>query len=120
MASPAQIIRHKFLNTFFSRHSLWFLCIFTALSITWFRTVYTPHSIYYFISDTLLNGLWVVTGALSLLGLYDVLQNRHSILRNYPIMVIFVFYLKIYVQKFANTLLKPIKMLYLSRVCKEA
>ncbi|MFX4450869.1 FMN-binding glutamate synthase family protein, partial [Acinetobacter baumannii] len=52
----------------------------------WFRTVYTPHSIYYFISDTLLNGLWVVTGALSLLGLYDVLQNRHSILRNYPIM----------------------------------
>ncbi|MBO8208408.1 FMN-binding glutamate synthase family protein [Acinetobacter nosocomialis] len=86
MASPAQIIRHKFLNTFFSRHSLWFLCIFTALSITWFRTVYTPHSIYYFISDTLLNGLWVVTGALSLLGLYDVLQNRHSILRNYPIM----------------------------------
>ncbi|EXA92828.1 conserved region in glutamate synthase family protein, partial [Acinetobacter sp. 1295259] len=86
MASPAQIIRHKFLNTFFSRHSLWFLCIFTALSITWFRTVYTPHSIYYFISDTLLNGLWVVTGALSLLGLYDVLQNKHSILRNYPIM----------------------------------
>lgn len=86
MASPAQIIRHKFLNTFFSRHSLWFLCIFTALSITWFRTVYTPHSIYYFISDTLLNGLWVVTSVLSLLGLYDVLQNRHSILRNYPIM----------------------------------
>ncbi|WP_445407450.1 FMN-binding glutamate synthase family protein [Acinetobacter seifertii] len=86
MASPAQIIRHKFLNTFFSRHSLWFLCIFTALSITWFRTVYTPHSIYYFISDTLLNGLWVLTGVLSLLGLYDILQNRHSILRNYPIM----------------------------------
>ncbi|XZT38835.1 FMN-binding glutamate synthase family protein [Acinetobacter baumannii] len=86
MASPAQIIRHKFLNTFFSRHSIWFLCIFTALTITWFRTVYTPHSIYYFISDTLLNGLWVVSGALSLLGLYDVLQNRHSILRNYPIM----------------------------------
>ncbi|WP_153889078.1 hypothetical protein, partial [Acinetobacter baumannii] len=43
MASPAQIIRHKFLNTFFSRHSIWFLCIFTALTITWFRTVYTPH-----------------------------------------------------------------------------
>ncbi|HFP7023864.1 TPA: FMN-binding glutamate synthase family protein [Acinetobacter baumannii] len=86
MASPAQIIRHKFLNTFFSRHSIWFLCIFIALTITWFRTVYTPHSIYYFISDTLLNGLWVVSGALSLLGLYDVLQNRHSILRNYPIM----------------------------------
>ncbi|EPQ1232516.1 FMN-binding glutamate synthase family protein [Acinetobacter baumannii] len=86
MASPAQIIRHIFLNTFFSRHSIWFLCIFTVLTITWFRTVYTPHSIYYFISDTLLNGLWVVSGALSLLGLYDVLQNRHSILRNYPIM----------------------------------
>lgn len=119
MASPAQIIRHKFLNTFFSRHSIWFLCIFTVLTITWFRTVYTPHSIYYFISDTLLNGLWVVSGALSLLGLYDVLQNRHSILRNYPIMGHFRFYLKIYALKFANTLLKRIKMPFLSRVCKE-
>lgn len=119
MASPAQIIRHKFLNTFFSRHSIWFLCIFTALTITWFRTVYTPHSIYYFISDTLLNGLWVVSSALSLLGLYDVLQNRHSILRNYPIMGHFRFYLKIYALKFANTLLKRIKMPFLSRVCKE-
>ncbi len=120
MASPAQIIRHKFLNTFFSRHSLWFLCIFTALSITWFRTVYTPHSIYYFISDTLLNGLWVVTGALSLLGLYDVLQNKHSILRNYPIMGHFRFLLKIYAPKFVNTLLKRIKMLYLFLACNEA
>lgn len=116
MASPAQIIRHKFLNTFFSRHSIWFLCIFTALTITWFRTVYTPHSIYYFISDTLLNGLWVVSSALSLLGLYDVLQNRHSILRNYPIMGHFRFYLKIYALKFANTLLKRIKMPFLSRM----
>ena len=85
MASPAQIIRHKFLNTFFHVILSGFM-YFTALSITWFRTVYTPHSIYYFISDTLLNGLWVVTGVLSLLGLYDVLQNKHSILRNYPIM----------------------------------
>jgi len=86
MASPAQAIRHKLLNTFFSRHSVWFLCIFTALTITWFRTIYTPHTIYYFISDTLLNTLWLVTSLLSLLGLYDLLQKKHAILRNYPIL----------------------------------
>ncbi|WAU74898.1 FMN-binding glutamate synthase family protein [Acinetobacter sp. TR11] len=86
MASPAQAIRHKLLNTFFSRHSVWFLCIFTALTITWFRTIYTPHTIYYFISDTLLNTLWIVTSLLSLLGLHDLLQKKHAILRNYPIL----------------------------------
>ncbi|ENX05430.1 FMN-binding glutamate synthase family protein [Acinetobacter courvalinii] len=86
MASPAQAIRHKLLNTFFSRHSVWFLCIFIALSITWFKTIYTPHSIYYFISDTLLNGLWLVSSLLSLVGLHDLLQKKHAILRNYPIL----------------------------------
>ena len=87
MASPAQIIRHKFLNTFFSRHSLVFMYFYCAQHHM-VSNRYTPHSIYYFISDTLLNGLWVVTGVLSLLGLYDVLQNKHSILRNYPIMTL--------------------------------
>ena len=86
MASPAQAIRHKLLNTFFSRHLVWFLCIFSALSITWFKSVYTPQSIYYFISDTLLNGLWLVTSLLSIVGLYDLLQKKHAILRNYPIL----------------------------------
>lgn len=86
MASPAQAIRHKLLNTFFSRHSVWFLCIFTALTITWFKFTYTPHTIYYFISDTLLNGLWLVTGLLSIVGLRDLLQKKHAILRNYPIL----------------------------------
>lgn len=86
MASPAQAIRHKLLNTFFSRHSVWFLCIFSALTITWFKSVYTPQSIYYFISDTLLNGLWLVTSLLSIVGLHDLLQKKHAILRNYPIL----------------------------------
>jgi glutamate synthase domain-containing protein 2 len=36
--------------------------------------------------------LWLITGLLSLLGLYDVLQNKHSILRNYPIMGHFRFF----------------------------
>jgi len=86
MASPAQTIRHKLLNTFFSRHSVWFLCILIALGITMLRLFYEPHYIYYFVSDTLLNSVWLITALLSLLGLYDVLQNRHSILKNYPIM----------------------------------
>ncbi|EXB72127.1 conserved region in glutamate synthase family protein [Acinetobacter sp. 263903-1] len=34
----------------------------------------------------MLNSVWLITALLSLLGLYDVLQNRHSILKNYPIM----------------------------------
>ncbi|WHP06307.1 MULTISPECIES: FMN-binding glutamate synthase family protein [Acinetobacter] len=86
MASPAQAIRHKLLNTFFSRHSVWFLCILITLTISWFKVIYTPHSIYYFISDTLLNGLWLVTSLLSVVGLYDLLQKKHAILRNYPIL----------------------------------
>ncbi|BBL20838.1 hypothetical protein F939_01983 [Acinetobacter radioresistens DSM 6976 = NBRC 102413 = CIP 103788] len=86
MASPAQTIRHKLLNTFFSRQSVWFLCILIALGITMLRLFYEPHYIYYFVSDTLLNSVWLITALLSLLGLYDVLQNRHSILKNYPIM----------------------------------
>ena len=86
MASPAQAIRHKLLNTFFSRHSIWFACIFIALSITLLRLFYHPHYIYYFLSDSNINLIWLVTGLLSLLGLYDVLQTKHSILKNYPIM----------------------------------
>lgn len=86
MASPAQIIRHKLLNTFFSRHSVWFLCMLVAISISWFHFTHTPHYLYYFISDTVLNVIWVITSILSVVGLYDVLQSKHSILRNYPIM----------------------------------
>ena len=86
MASPAQAIRHKLLNTFFSRHSIWFACILIALTITWLRLFYSPHYIYYFLSDSVINIIWLLSFALSLVGLYDVLQNKHSILKNYPIM----------------------------------
>ena len=86
MASPSQAIRHKLLNTFFSRHSVWFICVFLALFFTWLRLFYHPHYIYYFLSDSSINLLWLITSLLSFLGLYDLLQNRHSILKNYPIM----------------------------------
>ncbi|NWK73682.1 FMN-binding glutamate synthase family protein [Acinetobacter sp. SwsAc6] len=86
MPSPTQSIRHKLLNTFFSRHSIWFLCIFICLLVTSFHIGYEPRYIYYFVPKTLLNSVWVITAILSLIGLYDVLQNKHSILKNYPIM----------------------------------
>ncbi|AMW78692.1 glutamate synthase [Acinetobacter sp. TGL-Y2] len=86
MPSPAQAIRHKLLNTFFSRHSIWFACILIALSITWLRLFYELHYIYYFLSDSFINIIWLITSILSVIGLYDVLQNKHSILKNYPIM----------------------------------
>lgn len=86
MASPAQSIRYKLLNTFFSRHSVWFLCIFIALYLTWVIVFNHSHYIYYFFSDNVLNVAWVVTLLLSALGLYDILQSKHAILRNYPIM----------------------------------
>lgn len=85
MASPAQAIRHKLLNTFFSRHSIWFAGILIALSITWLRLFYELHYIYYFLSDSFINIIWLITSILSVIGLYDVLQNKHSILKNYPI-----------------------------------
>lgn len=86
MASPAQIIRHKLLNTFFSRHSIWFLCMFVTISIAWFHFTSTPHYLYYFISDTFLNIIWLLAAVLSIVGIHDLLQSKHSILRNYPIM----------------------------------
>ena len=92
MASPAQAIRSKLLNTFFSRYSVWFLCIFIAIFLTWIIFFYETHFIYYFFSDTILNVIWLITWLLSLVGLYDVLQNKHAILRNYPIMGHFRFF----------------------------
>ena len=86
MAGPAQLVRHKLLNTFFSRHSIWFLCIFVTVGFTWLRLFYAPHYLYYFMSDTVINSIWLMASLLSLLGLYDILQNKHSILKNYPIM----------------------------------
>ena len=86
MANPAQLVRHKLLNTFFSRHSVWFACILIAVIFTTFHIGYSPRYIYYFMPQTLVNTLWILSILLSLLGLYDVLQNKHSILKNYPIM----------------------------------
>ena len=86
MPSPAQAIRHKLLNTFFSRYSVWLLCIVLFILISAGHTVYAPHYIYYFMPHTLFNTLWVISGLLVLVGLYDVLQRQHAILKNYPIM----------------------------------
>ncbi len=86
MPSSAQSIRYKLLNTFFSRYSVWFLCIFIALYLTWVIFFNSNHYIYYFLSETWLNTLWVITMILAALGLYDIRQTRHAILRNYPIM----------------------------------
>lgn len=110
MASPAQTIRHKLLNTFFSRHSVWFLCILIALGITMLRLFYEPHYIYYFVSDTLLNSVWLITALLSLLGLYDILQNRHSILKTIRLWDTFAISLKIFAQRSGSILLNRIMM----------
>lgn len=92
MASPAQAIRSKFLNTFFSRYSVWFLCLFIAIYLTWIIFFYETHFIYYFFSDTLLNVIWLLTIILSIVGIYDIIQSKHAILRNYPIMGHFRFF----------------------------
>jgi glutamate synthase domain-containing protein 2 len=86
MAGPAQLVRHKLLNTFFSRHSVWFLCIFVTVWFSWLNLFYPPRYLDYFLSDELIHSIWLIAGLLSLVGLYDVLQNKHSILKNYPIM----------------------------------
>ena len=92
MASPAQAIRSKFFNTFFSRYSVWFICLFISIYLTWINLFYESHFIYYFFSDTFLNVLWVITILLSFVGVYDIIQSKHAILRNYPIMGHFRFF----------------------------
>lgn len=86
MPSPAQTIRHRLLNTFFSRYSIWLSCIVIFLLITWLRLFHPSPYIYYFMDDPLINSLWLLTFALSFVGWYDVMQTRHAILKNYPIM----------------------------------
>lgn len=86
MPGPNQQIRHKLLNTFASRHAVWLSCMVLFVAITLAHLVYEPKYLSYFIPDQLFNSLWLITAALSLLGLYDVLQKKHSILKNYPIM----------------------------------
>ena len=92
MASPAQAIRSKLLNTFFSRNSIWFLCIFFAIYLSWVILFQQSHLIYYFFSDTFLNVVWVISLFLTAVGFYDVIQSKHAILRNYPIMGHFRFF----------------------------
>lgn len=86
MPGTQQQIRHKLLHTFFSRHSIWFLCIFLFVASTFGHISYEPRYLHYFIGEEVFNSLWIITGLLSLLGLYDILQKKHSILYNYPIM----------------------------------
>lgn len=92
MASPAQAIRHQLLNTFFSRYSVWFICIFLSLFLTWIIFFNEGHYIYYFFSDTVLNLAWVVFSILAAIGFADIIQTQHSILRNYPLMGHFRFF----------------------------
>ena len=92
MASPAQAIRSRLLNTFFSRNSIWFICISLTIYLSWIIFFQQAHYIYYFFSDTVLNVTWVITLYLSLVRLYDVIQSQHAILRNYPIMGHFRFF----------------------------
>jgi len=92
MASPAQAIRSKFFNTFFSRYSVWFLFLFIAIYLTWIIFFHESHYIYYFFSDSFLNVIWLCSILLSFVGIYDVIQSKHAILRNYPIMGHFRFF----------------------------
>ena len=86
MSSPAQKIRNRFLNTYISRYFLWWLCIATCLFLFFIIASQQQYYLNHFISNNILNDLLIITFLLSLLGLYDVLQNKHSILKNYPIM----------------------------------
>ncbi len=56
------------------RYATWFLCVVAALLSAFAWVAFD------------VAGFWVlVFGALSLLGLHDVRQTRHSVLRNYPV-----------------------------------
>lgn len=85
MSGLNEKIQHQFMHTFALRYAIWFIAIslfiFTSVIHLFYSTTYLP----YFLSRELFNLLWVITGALSALGLYDILQNKHAILKNYPI-----------------------------------
>ncbi len=65
------------------RYTAWGLCIFGALLAMFSLTAFGVGGLYL-----------AVFGALSLLGLRDVLQSKHAILRNYPVIGHFRFLLE--------------------------
>ena len=86
MSGLNEKIQHKFMHTFALRYAVWFISIALFIFNTIIHLFYSSAYLPYFLSPELFNSLWLITGLLSLLGLYDVLQNKHSILKNYPIM----------------------------------
>lgn len=86
MSGLNEKIQHKFMHTFALRYAVWFISIALFIFNTIIHLFYSSAYLPYFLSPELFNSLWLITGILSVLGLYDVLQNKHSILKNYPIM----------------------------------
>lgn len=72
-------------HTFVFRYMVWMICIaYTLVSMV--ALPVSQDVISLFISASLQHTLTLLAFLGSFLGLYDVLQTRHSILRNYPIM----------------------------------
>lgn len=72
-------------HTFVFRYMVWMICIaYTIVSLV--ALPLSQDVISLFVSSSLQHTLTLLAFLGSFLGLYDVLQTRHSILRNYPIM----------------------------------
>ena len=66
------------------RYSVWiFTILYTVVSLASWS--YSANVINLFFSSSIQNSLTLVCAVLSLVGLYDVLQKKHTVLRAYPV-----------------------------------
>lgn len=75
----------KISHTFLMRYLVWFVALgYSIISLT--HMPYLDDLIHIFLPRSIQPTLTLITVAISLVGLFDVLQKKHSLLRNYPVM----------------------------------
>lgn len=85
MNSTIQQYWHKINHTFLMRYLVWLVALgYSIISLT--GMPYLDDLIHIFLPRSIQPTLTLITVLISLLGLFDVLQKKHTLLRNYPVM----------------------------------
>lgn len=77
-------ISSKLIGSFISRYLIWIIAIaYSVVSLTSWS--YSQNIMGLFFSSGIQHSLTLIAVLLSGLGLYDILQHKHTLLRNYPV-----------------------------------
>ena len=72
------------MGSFIVRYLVWLIAIlYTIINLAAWS--YSQNVLNLFIADSLQNTLTLIAAILSVVGLYDVIQKKHTLLRTYPV-----------------------------------